>query len=347
VADVQLLSCALRGAPLNWPHADAEGLRLYEAARRHGVHLLLAGRLAHDETSEACPQSLRDRLRSSLRNQIVVDEITWRELRAVLAALHDRNVYSLVLKGAALAFTHYPDPTLRPRADTDLLVEETQQHAACEILEQLGYRRMPLTSGELVTYQVFAHALRWDDLLASSERIPRLGGTACGLGAVHALTLACVHRVAHHAHEERLIWIYDIHLLAERLTDNECERFIDLVTASKLTAVCAQGLARAADLFQGAGAIRVLADLRTHRPTTVEPSASFTAAKMRKLDVLVSDLRALGGWPSRLRLLREHIFPPRAYMRAAYGTTTDGWLPLLYVWRFVRGAAVWCRQRSA
>jgi hypothetical protein len=289
----------------------------------------------------------------------------------VLAALHERNVHPLLLKGAAVAFTHYPDPTLRPRADTDLLVAEDQQHSACEILEQLGYRRMPLTIGELVTYQalyakadardmrhaidlhwrvsnpqVFAHALRWDDLLASAARIPRLGGTACGLGAVHALTLACVHRVAHHAHEERLIWMYDIHLLAERLTDDERERFIDLAAASKLTAVCAQGLARAADLFEGVGTARLLAALRSHEPTTVEPSASFTAAKMRKLDVLVSDLRALKGWPSRLRLLREHIFPPRAYMRAAYGTTTDGWLPLLYIWRVARGAAQWCRRPS-
>ena len=73
-------------------------------------------------------------------------------------------------------------------------------------------------------------------------------------------------------------------------------------------------------------------------------SASFAGRRMRKLDVLISDLRALSGWPSRLRLLREHIFPPRAYMRAAYGTTTDGWLPVLYIWRVARGAAQWCRR---
>ena len=42
-----------------------------------------------------------------------------------------------------------------------------------------------------------------------------------GLSPVHALLVACIHRVAHHRGTERLIWLLDIHLLASRLEERE------------------------------------------------------------------------------------------------------------------------------
>jgi len=43
------------------------------------------------------------------------------ELREVLAALAGAGLPVLLLKGAALAYTLYPEPHLRDRSDTDLL----------------------------------------------------------------------------------------------------------------------------------------------------------------------------------------------------------------------------------
>ena len=37
------------------------------------------------------------------------------------------------------------------------------------------------------------------------------------LAPVNALVLACIHRLAHHQGRDRLVWLYDIHLLAGRL----------------------------------------------------------------------------------------------------------------------------------
>jgi hypothetical protein len=59
--------------------------------------------------------------------------------------------------------------------------------------------------------------------------------------------------------------------------------------------------------------------------------------------VLVSDLKALRSWRARLRLLREHAFPPPAFMRQRYGTTRWWLLPALYVYRFATGAVRWVR----
>ena len=316
---------------------------------------------------DSCAAPLRDRLTASLRSQLAADMIARRELQALLAAWRTAGVHTLLFKGAALAFTHYPDPVLRPRGDTDVLIDATNRHTASEVLTRQGYERLPLVSGDLVMHQaayaktdtagvrhlidlhwkvvnpqVFARALGWRDLLASAVHIPELGEMARAPAPVHALALACVHRVAHHSNEERLIWIYDIHLLAERLTEAERGDFLDFAAERELTAVCIQGLGRAQQLFPGPSMSLLLARLRACRPLIAESSHRFITP-MRKVDVLISDLKALNGWGLRVKLLREHVFPPRAYMREAFGEMSAAPLPLLYAWRFVRGAARWCR----
>jgi hypothetical protein len=64
----------------------------------------------------------------------------------------------------------------------------------------------------------------------------------------------------------------------------------------------------------------------------------------RKVDVLRSDLEQLPSWAERLALVREHLFPPPAYMAARYGAGCH-WplLPLLYLDRIIRGATGWFR----
>jgi hypothetical protein len=46
---------------------------------------------------------------------------------------------------------------------------------------------------------------------------------------------------------------------------------------------------------------------------------------------------AAAGWLHRWRLLRMHVAPPAEYMRARFGARRRAWLPLLYLWRLIRG----------
>jgi hypothetical protein len=64
---------------------------------------------------------------------------------------------------------------------------------------------------------------------------------------------------------------------------------------------------------------------------------------VRKVDILASDLKALPGWRQRLRLLREHVFPPAGYIRRRYAVSSPLALPALYAHRFVTGAFKWRR----
>lgn len=365
-----LLCRILRDDSFVWPKLDAEAARhFYEAARHHGVHLLLAESLWQHGAVDRCPPTVRDRLTAALRSQLAAEEIAKQELRTVLAAFADAGIHLLLFKGAALAFTHYPDPVLRPRIDTDFLIASADRETATATLTRLGYDRPSLVSGDLIMYQapyartdrhgvrhvidlhwkvsnpqVFALALPAEELMAATVSIPRLHETARAPSPLHSLALACVHRVAHHSNDDRLIWIYDIHLLAERLSEPEREEFVEFAVAKQLSAVCAQGLAVTERRFHGRAVGLLLAQLTAQRSQSREPSETYAHGTMRKLDVLFSDLNALEGWRPRLKLLREHLFPPRAYMREVYGVSSPALLPLLYVWRFARGAGPWCRR---
>ncbi len=74
-------------------------------------------------------------------------------LGATVAALHAAGVEVVALKGAVLAFFHYPDPALRPMGDLDLLLKEPGDLSrATEALRRAGWRALFDTS----RHRVFA-----------------------------------------------------------------------------------------------------------------------------------------------------------------------------------------------
>ncbi|MDQ3932442.1 MAG: nucleotidyltransferase family protein [Actinomycetota bacterium] len=83
-------------------------------------------------------QDLLDRHRQSMSLAL--------ELERVLVAVGSRfagaGLEFVVLKGPALARSFYPDPTLRPFVDLDLLVRTRDWRRACDLLAELGYQRV-------------------------------------------------------------------------------------------------------------------------------------------------------------------------------------------------------------
>jgi hypothetical protein len=75
-----------------------------------------------------------------------------------------------------------------------------------------------------------------------------------------------------------------------------------------------------------------------------EPSHGYLEGELSKSDVLISDLKALRSWSDRVRLVREHVFPPAAFMQQRYRTRTRLLLPALYVHRLVAGASKWVKS---
>ncbi len=357
-----LLSALLRGEQTRWPFADeADAERFLDAARHHLVQPLVARLIRRGVLTDA-PPIVCERLARAAVQQAAIHECLAAETRRVVEALARAGVPSLVMKGAALAYTHYPHPCLRPRTDTDLLIRARDADRAFRVLASLRYDALDMTRGDLILHQrtyakedslgirhvydvhwkvaapqIVADVVQWDDLYWDAQRIPALGDRARALGDAHALLLACVHRMAHHYDSASLIWLYDIHLLASRLDDDALREFMRLAEHRAAGAMCARGLGLAYERFGTALPAGVLEALHGRR----DESATAFGAEARPVDVLLSDLKALPGWPERLQLLQQHLIPPADYIRRRYGVSGSFVLPILYAHRCVTGVRKW------
>jgi hypothetical protein len=332
---------------------------IWTAADRHGVTPLLAERLSE---CAALPPALASRVRQLVQQYVATDLLQETALRECVDALAAAGEVALLIKGALLAYTHYPRPDLRPRIDTDLLIAVARRPAVDTILTRLGYEADVRASSDFVLYQqtyvkplpdgeahvidvhwrlsnpeVFRSVLTFDEMNAASIAVPALGNAARGLSDVHALLVACVHRVAHHRDDERLIWLYDIHLLASRLNAEEWAEVASLAADRRVMAVCASGLQRASRHFGTA-----IPDTFTdHAGGDDEVTAKYLEPHRAQVNAVVDDLRSLPTWADRVRLMREYAFPPRRYMREIYAPASASPLPWLYVRRMVFGARRW------
>ena len=361
------IAAVLRGELADPPVSPADVPRLLDAAIQHGVDTLLATVLKDPRHAPTWPVDLRTSLSNRARALAAAEPLRRRELTRVLGGLDAAAVAALVVKGAALAYTHYRQPWERPMVDVDLAVSKDHDATAREVMRALGYRPMTDYDGELATQQVayertdergfryvvdlhtqlsnphvFADRLPVDALAARAVAIPALGPAARGLSSVDALMLACIHRVAHHFDSARLIWLYDIHLLVSSLAEGDRDPFVRAAAARGVQAVCARGVGLSAQLLGTevpASLTIALADVSD------EPTAAFLQPGRTKTHVLLSDLRALSGWGRRVHLISEHLFPPAAYIRRLYPAFPTPFLPLAYAHRIVTGVGKWFRHR--
>jgi hypothetical protein len=190
--------------------------------------------------------------------------------------------------------------------------------------------------------ELLSHLFSYAELRARACALPKLCNGALAVGPVHALLLACLHPATHkyspyfvdevpHYGGNRLIWHYDVHLLAQSFTPAQWHDFVDRAVAKGLCAISLAGLERAAACYG------------THFPEVVrralartgEPVAVYLkAGRLRQSWI---DFSAIPGVADRLRFARELLFPSPAYMRAKYARSPDVWLSRLYVRRAAGG----------
>ncbi len=342
--------------------ADLDPDRLRSAAEQEGVVPLVVERLAH---LGSAPASLVATLSATATREAAADLIREVELRRLVPALAEAGTGAVIMKGAQLAYSHYPRPDLRPRMDTDLLVKPAAKAAAHRCLVELGYEPVDQVAADLVMYQVlyvkrrdgatvhavdlhwrlanpqlFGSVLTYDEVARSSAPIPGLGSHARGLSSTHALLVACIHPIAHHPHAQRLIWHYDTHLIASRLTANEWDAFATLAIERRVNRVCWRSLEQAAHFF--GTSIPSRAQTRLNMEATGDAAtAAYLSPNRRQIHDAVWDFQALPSWIDRWRLVRQHLFPSAHYMRGVYAPSSSAPLPLLYARRALRGARRW------
>ncbi len=338
----QPLREALNGKPADWP-AELTPVEI-EALLEHGV-VPMVYRVSH------LPQ-----LRELAIRAAGVEPQRLADLREVVAALAERGIDSLILKGSALAYEIYDAPELRPRGDTDLLIAREALEATREALRALGFQEIPGSGDEhgvrqalftrgphtydvhwsVANTAVFEGVLPFDELRERSVALPRISEHARGLSHVDALLLACVHRVAHHHDSDRLIWLCDIALLRDRMSAEEHRLFWEIAAERRIAGICERAVILADEWMSRPRRHRAsdsIDGIRDHEPSRVLMNRRITRGRL-----LSANLRALP-WRSRARRVWQLAFPPVSFIRRSFGTRSRLALPWLYVYRGARGIA--------
>jgi hypothetical protein len=303
-----------------------------------------------------------DRIVDAERRRLALREgVAYNEMKRVVGAFAEAGVRAAILKGSALAYTLYPEPWTRPRFDLDLLVGRADRDRSKAIMRALGYHEgRPMSSRwlmqqdawkrtvgddlldvdvhfELTNRQFFAARLPVDELLSRAAPAPFAGDAAWQLHPIDALLYACVHRVAHHSQEARLIWHTDIARQGAALDAASVSQFVERARAAGLSSIAAQELRIASALWNersGALAPEVVRALSDNGRT--EASARFLGAGRGPAGDLWLDLQSLPRWRDRAGLVAELLFPSRDYMLRQPGVT-----PANLRWRYVRRYFEW------
>jgi hypothetical protein len=360
------LAGALRADGGAWPDelAGVED-QAAEAAIYHGVCGLLVERTGVLAT---WPASLAGRLRADAVAHAMWEMRHRHVLSRLLPAVASAGIRCALMKGTALAYDLYPQPSLRPRADSDLLVAPRDVDAIRAILTAQGFvpffgeaaapdagrsqEPWSLAAPDGSSHDVDLHwqvlngaaleaVLPTDEVLADAVALPRLCPSALALSRPHGFLLACLHRAQHiltpyfidgeaHYGGDRLIWLYDIGLLTEAMTPADWAAALDRAEATGAATVCRSALADAARLL----GTRVPDDVLARLGQARDGAASNYLLHSGRTERALADLRALG-WRRALRHGSYRFFPPPEFLRMQYPLSRLP-LPLLYLRRMGR-----------
>jgi hypothetical protein len=367
------LAALLKGNQVAWSALGLAPDELLDVCAAQDLTSLLHLRLSQGAEDHDWPHGLREAVARHAHAEAAQELLRRSEVLSALDVLAAASVHPILLKGTPLAYSVYEAPSARARDDTDLLISREQVETARQTMAGLGYLPTLCCEGELVfcqfemrktdgfgvdhafdfhwkisTQSLFADLLSYDELAADARVVPALGPHARTAGPLHALLLACVHPAMHHRNASRILWLYDIHLLASLLSAEEFDRFVDLAITKRVTAIVEHEFARARSLWGTSIPDRAIRRLRAS--ATLELSATYLLPDRGWRHELASNVRGQPTWHGRVRLLREVLFPGPAYMLRSYGVTTGAWggalLPALYLHRIAHGAGKILRGRK-
>jgi len=317
------------------------------------------------------PDSLLSEIKNIAMQEAASDLLLELELKKVLQALLEIGIQPVLLKGTPLSFSLYPQPGLRPRCDTDFLIAKEDMIKGSALMEQLGYESLYDAKVELLNSQMtfikqdqlkvshaydihwqvnnnsrsFSAELNYSHLLSTSKTIPRLGQNARTPDKVDALLLACFHRAGHFSQMgDRLIWLYDIHLLVCALDEHEFALFYQKAKKMTIATICSDAILTAQDWFNTSLTEAMVK--RLSRLPVSEPSIAYltTGRQAGIKHHALLDLKDLSSLSEKLHYLYQKVFPPVNYMLWRYDTKRKYLLPFLYLYRLVFGVYIFVRR---
>ena len=335
-----LLAEIVKGGVGPWP-SEWRGAKAREAALAridyHGLPAILAGRsdALHDWPSRLVEIIHRRAIGATmweLRHAQVLRDLT--------DSLRQTDLDALILKGSALAYGFYPEPWMRQRGDSDILVRGSDRDAARAVLRALTFTRVDgnlwpepqrfqeawrrrFDDGtshlidlhfDLFNSPTLAGRLTFDQCWPGRLPLARIGPNAFSPDRTILLFHGCIHREINRVGRyfvrgrettgaNRIIWLRDIDLLARSLDRTGWERFVAVAIGTDQGEACLAGLDAAARW------------LKTRVPATVRSALALSKAQSSRylrqgqLGRALADLTAVPGLRPRLRYASARLLP--------------------------------------
>ncbi len=328
----------------------------FPTARQHGVQGLVYYALKNQDLFTILPKEMQNSFSRAVRGQIAVDLQREQALQTVLFACLENKIKPLVLKGEALARTHYKLSATRERGDIDLFIAAADIQKMIRIMHGAGYmisgpvykshqftcKQLQNTNGRIhfdIHWRIsnkaaFAKTLDYDEALAQAVPVPKNHGyTLC---PEHSLLLSCLHLAGmNNLSQQRIIWFYDIHLLLLSMNDKKLNHWAELAQKKNLQKICLKILLQTQHLLNTPVPQSLLSTLSQRNRKRFSCRKIFQS----NLGLVFCDLRELPGVSQKTYLLAELFFPPPEILLNKYNKSNKIWLPTLYFWYMVQGIA--------
>ena len=351
--------------------------RFGNMAIAEGVAPLIHWTFKHEDTSRIeIPTTVKAQLMAAYYNTTAQNQVMFQELERILEALDKAGIPVIVLKGAALATTVYPEIGLRPMGDLDLLVPRDHIEASFFAVEHLGYRNINERPTSTLDWDFEHHLtiikesepkvhleLHWNLIAGDADwRSPNLDwfwankepidyqskkseknnhsdqSQVYSLSVQSNILYLCNHQFLQHGDSSRkLLWIYDLDILiTQNLDQINWEELIDKAIEFKWLQALQFGVLRSRKLFA-----TPIPDylIKSHFETKPSGKGSERRWINKTSTKAAHDLHrfsALNTNNDRIRFAISIIFPKPDYMKWRYKFNPEWIWPAAYPYRWFR-----------
>ncbi len=344
-----MLASAMSGAPVAWGELPNDEAFLDEAWARIQFHGIAATLQPHIAQNADWPPSLIERVREETRLIGLWEETHRTCVAELIDIFSSERIESVAMKGTALAYSHYEDPSYRRRGDTDLLIQPGDLRAAREVLARGGWIKRESPQGLVFqetwifdTRANFIHeldlhwrpndrpilqtVLRNDEFFGSARALPRLSEAAKAPSPIMTLIQVALNQAWHRSRGfavgdvkvvggNRLIWARDCDLLARSFSSEEWSMLVQVCVDRHIGPIVERALAAAHQAFDTPLPAEAMSNLGK---TPLDQAILRYLTYPDLIQEFKADLRSLPTLRAKAHLIRANAWSDRAHLEAKY-----------------------------
>jgi len=369
LAERQLIELVRAAPPFCQPFeaidqvSPAQWANIVRAAQQHGLASVLHNALCATGNFEKLDSDSRQPLERARWQTTAANWNAYCELERLLRLFAPAQIPVVLLKGSALALTLYPDMSLRPFSDIDLLIRDSDLLRVRGLLLENGYEPLDEmaagTSLDFAGEQTFSRKMRppvdvdlhrhvavsaayrrrvpiewfWE----RTEAITVNGQRAWQLRPDAQWLQLSLHYALNH-HQARLIWSYDLALLLNSWGQRMDWQALAATARQFGTLPPLQYALKHVTAFWGVSLPADAQSAWAKGQGSPRARLIFALARAREPHARAFwDGFSMPGAKAKAKFFGRHLFPTRAYMRSRYLIRDERAIPLYYVWRVVAG----------